>query len=85
MDKYDPAPLTFATTDELVQEIHRRHPVMMLIFEKEASSDDRSTLNIYGPEGTAAGVARALGLLDAAKQQMQFDFLLLNRLPPRDL
>lgn len=83
MDKYDPAPLTFATTDELVQEIHRRHPVMMLIFEKEASSDDRSTLNIYGPEGTAAGVARALGLLEAAKQQLGFDFLLLQKI--RDL
>tara|TARA_R100001510_G_C7640248_1_gene197948 strand:+ start:783 stop:1037 length:255 start_codon:yes stop_codon:yes gene_type:complete len=83
MDKYDPAPLTFATTDELVQELHRRHPVMMLIFEKDASPDDRSTLNIYGPEGTAAGVARALGLLEAAKQQMGFDFLLLQKI--RDL
>ena len=84
MDTQD-QPLTFVSTDEIVQELHRRYPVMMLVYEKEPSADDASTLNIYGPEGTAAGVARALGLLDAAKQQMQFDFLLLNRMPPRDL
>ncbi len=72
-------PLTFVPTDEIVQELHRRNPVMMLVFEKEPSGDDPSTLNIYGPEGTAAGLARALGLLEAAKQQMQFDFLLMNR------
>jgi hypothetical protein len=72
-------PLTYVPTDEIVQELHRRNPVMMLVFEKEPSGDDPSTLNIYGPEGTAAGLARALGLLEAAKQQMQFDFLLMNR------
>jgi|TARA_A100001015_G_scaffold243014_1_gene277825 hypothetical protein len=52
---------------------------MMLVFEKDASPEDPSTMNIYGPDGTAAGIARAMGLLEAAKQQMQFDFLLLQR------
>jgi|TARA_R100001510_G_scaffold53206_1_gene54605 hypothetical protein len=83
MDPQD-EPLTFVPTDEIVRELHRRHPVMMLIFEKEPSSDDQSTLNIYGPDHTAAGLSRALGLLEAGKQQMQFDFLLMNRMHGRD-
>ena len=72
--------LAFFPVDDLVREIHARHPSLMVIYEKESTPDDPSTFNIYGPEGTAAGIARALGLLEAAKQQMQFDFLLLNRI-----
>ncbi len=79
MESHEPTGLTWATTDELAREIHSRYPHMMLVFEKDASPEDPSTMNIYGPDGTAAGIARAMGLLEAAKQQMQFDFLLLQR------
>ena len=76
--------LAFFPTDELVKELYARHPVMMCIFAREPSPDDPSTLNIFGPDNNAAGVARALGLLEAAKQQMQFDFLLMSRTKGRD-
>ena len=72
-------PIETFTTDELATELHRRHNAILLVMEKDHSPDDPSTLNIYGPEDTAAGMSRSLGLVEAAKQQLLFDFLLISR------
>lgn len=79
MDNYEPTQLQMATTDELIREVHARHPNMVVVFEKDPLPNDQSTLNIYGPDASAAAIARTLGLLEAAKQQMQFDFLMLQK------
>ena len=62
-------PIETFTTDELASELHRRHNAVLLVMEKDSTPDDPSTLNIYGPEG----------LVEAAKQQLLFDFLLISR------
>ena len=41
--------LAFFPVDDLVREIHARHPSLMVIYEKESTPDDPSTFNIYGP------------------------------------
>jgi hypothetical protein len=72
-------PIETFTTDELATELHRRHNAMLLVIEKDPSPDDRSTMSIYGPDETSAGYSRSLGLCEAAKQQLLFDFLLVSR------
>lgn len=34
MDNYEPTQLQMATTDELIREVHARHPNMVVVFEK---------------------------------------------------
>ena len=80
MSDYPPK-LTFVTTPELIEEIQVRHPNMILCYEKPVSGDYESTLVIAGPETTAAGLARALGLCEAVKSQLTIDLFLMSRRP----
>jgi|TARA_R100000479_G_scaffold166345_1_gene106073 hypothetical protein len=71
--------LAWVTTPGIIEELQSRHPNLVVCYEKDPSGDDQSTLVIAGPEPTAAGLAKALGLCEAVKTQLQLDLYILGR------
>jgi hypothetical protein len=64
-------PMDWLTTDQLVEEMCRRYPHVLLIYTREASPDEEGSLVIHTSAADSAGCAIGLGMSRAASLFME--------------
>lgn len=64
-------PMDWLTTDQLVEEMCRRYPHLLLVYTREQSGDEEGALVVHTTASDSAGCAVGMGLARAASIFME--------------